>query len=307
MPIDRPDEDDASDIQPESPAAELETPLVDRDATAIESIRSTDSETDRVAYSVGYRADVAAEYAWAEAVPRFQEAWSDHVESFPDAQLSKPNVHGDGSWSADSDRKLDPEENAEVDRYCERFREIGEKVIIPGMKSVEADDTSRYLVGLEHCFKDADRLKEKVAERLQAKPGRTPAQALDMIPDAVRFTFQYEKNSYTAGVRKDIERLEARGFIQLERRGTWTSDQYKGINSRWKDAESGQCFEVQFHTQVSLEAKELTHKAYERIRSTAKDPERAELKEFQRQICRMIPVPPGATQVEDYLLEKHDG
>ena len=41
------------------------------------------------------------------------------------------------------------------------------------------------------------------------------------------------------------------------------SDQYKGINSQWIDPESGQRFEVQFHTRISFEAKQLTHDAYE--------------------------------------------
>jgi len=67
-------------------------------------------------------------------------------------------------------------------------------------------------------------------------------------------------------------------------------------------------FEVQFHTRASLEAKELTHKAYERIRSvTATEGETAELKSFQRQVNAEIPIPPGATEYEDYRPERRDG
>ena len=52
---------------------------------------------------------------------------------------------------------------------------------------------------------------------------------------------------------------------------------------------SGVRFEVQFHTQASLEAKELTHQAYERIRTiTEADPaaeqETAELGQFQSKV-----------------------
>ena len=57
------------------------------------------------------------------------------------------------------------------------------------------------------------------------------------------------------------------GFTQVERRNTWASEQYKGINTQWLEPRSGVRFEVQFHTQASLEAKELTHQAYERIRT----------------------------------------
>lgn len=71
-------------------------------------------------------------------------------------------------------------------------------------------------------------------------------------------------------------------------------------------------FEVQFHTQASLEAKELTHKAYERIRSMAEetpeaDREVAELKKFQREVNAKIPIPPGATEYEDYRPERRNG
>ena len=49
----------------------------------------------------------------------------------------------------------------------------------------------------------------------------------------------------------------------------WHADQYKGINSQWCRSETGTRFEMQFHTLESLEAKELTHEAYERIRANA--------------------------------------
>ena len=117
---------------------------------------------------------------------------------------------------------------------------------------------------------------------MRSTPSLTPRDVLTTIPDALRFTFQYGETAYAVDVQRDVERLGAHGFTQVELRNTWTSDQYKGINSRWLEPESGVIFEVQFHTQASLEAKELTHKAYERIRSTAQDPELAELKEFQR-------------------------
>jgi phage tail protein X len=106
--------------------------------------------------------------------------------------------------------------------------------------------------------------------------------------------------------------LEARGFVQVERRNTWTSDQYKGINARWREPKSGVLFEVQFHTQASHEAKELTHKAYERIRTRTEETleanrEAAELKEFQREVNVKLPIPPGVTEYEDYRLERRNG
>ncbi|MGH3209772.1 MAG: hypothetical protein ACRDNO_18645, partial [Trebonia sp.] len=206
----------------------------------------------------------------------------------------------------------DAAQNADIDRGYARIREVGERAIIPVLREVEAEDRTRKLAGFEHRFKGTDRLKEKVADEVRSTPGTTPAQALSAIPDGVRFTYQYEEMAYSAGVRKDVDRLEARGFIPLERRNTWTSDQYKGINSRWREPGSGVIFEVQFHTQASLEAKELTHNAYERIRSTAgptppTDGETAELRNFQRQVNAKIPIPPGVTDYEDYRPERRNG
>jgi hypothetical protein len=238
--------------------------------------------------------------AWARALPGLHATWEHLAEKYPARARAAPRTQPDGAWVADGNRRLNPEQNSEVDRGVTRIQEVGRQVIVPGMRAVEAEDASRCLAGLEHCFKGEDRLKEKVADQLRSTPGLTPAEGLAAVPDVLRFTYQYSETAYTASVRKDLERLEARGFSQVELRNTWPSDQYKGINSRWREPESGVIFEVQFHTQASLAAKELTHKAYERIRGTPLDQELAELKEFQRCVNSMIPIPPDAADIEDY-------
>ncbi len=303
MGIDPLDEDDVPTAGSDSAAGGADSPA------AVGWDSGADPDADRMAYNVKYREDVENEYlaAWDEAAPGFRAAVEAHERKNPRPEWSQPTGDASGFWRSEGELELKPWQNAEVNRGCERIRDVGEKVIIPAIRDIEAEDTSRQLVGFQSRFKEADRLKEKVAERLRSKPGRTPTEVLEGIPDAVRFTFQYPHGSYVDGVRKDIERLEARGFIQLERRNTWTSDQYKGINSRWCEPKSGIQFEVQFHTRISYEAKELTHRAYERIRGSAKDSERAELKEFQRRVCAMIPLPPGVTEYEDYLRKEHDG
>lgn len=298
MGIDRPDEDDA----PETPGGDKDLPA-GPDGGAGHG-HDADTEAVRAAYVMEYRATVAAEYgirddpwaahraAWDETIPALREAWAEHERQYPYPERSRPTLEPDGSWHS-GDLELAPKRNAEVDQGFERIREIGETVIIPGMRAIEADDANRSLVGFEHRFKGADRVKEKVADELRMKPDLTTAQALERVQDPVRFTFQYDESSYTAGVRKDIERLEARGFVPDGHRDTWTSEQYKGINTRWQEPESGLTFEVQFHTRISYEAKSLTHPAYERIRSGVADPELTELKAFQGRVCAMIPLPPG--------------
>lgn len=246
-----------------------------------------------------------ADPAWSAAVPGFRATWEKIKVKYGYTERGGPVAQpADGSWRGAGGRKLDAAQNREIDNACARIREVGERAIIPGVRAVEAEDPARRLAGLEHRFKGVDRLKEKIADRMRTK-GRQPAETLAQIPDVVRFTFEYSETAYSASVLKDVGRLEAKGFTQVERRNTWESDQYKGVNSRWREPESRVTFEVQFHTRASLEAKELTHKAYERIRSitdqtSEADQETSELKEFQRRVNSAIPIPPGVADIDDY-------
>lgn len=246
-----------------------------------------------------------AAHAWDQAAPELRGAWEKVKAKYGYAERSASVAQpADGSWRGEGDRKLDAAQNVEIDRGYARIREVAEHTIIPVLRAVEAEDPSRRLVGFDHRFKGLDRLKEKVADRMRTK-GRPPAETLAQIPDVVRFTFRYSESAYSAGVMKDIKRLETKGFTQVQRRNTWESDQYKGINTQWREPGSGATFEVQFHTRASHEAKELTHGAYERIRSITSqtpeaDQETSELKEFQRLANSKIPVPPGVADVRDY-------
>jgi hypothetical protein len=60
-------------------------------------------------------------------------------------------------------------------------------------------------------------------------------------------------------------------------------------------------FEVQFHTRISFEAKQLTHGAYERLRSGQADEfEEMVLEAFQHKVSAEIRIPAGATDIPDY-------
>jgi hypothetical protein len=153
--------------------------------------------------------------------------------------------------------------------------------------------------------KGEDRLKEKIADELTAKPGMTPRQALENVADPVRFTFMYSPQRYADGVLTDVERLKAEGFELIKLKNLWADEQYKGMNSQWRRPETGLRFEVQFHTPESLEAKELTHKAYERIRGSISDIERAELESFQSRVNAYLVTPEFAVEIKDFPEKKH--
>ena len=94
---------------------------------------------------------------------------------------------------------------------------------------------------------------------------------------------------------------ERKGLRAEHTKNSWEEEEYKGINSQWIEPDTGQRFEVQFHTHISFEAKQITHIAYERLRSRQPDEfEKMVLKAFQRKVSAEIPIPPGAADIPDY-------
>jgi hypothetical protein len=238
--------------------------------------------------------------AWAEALPGLRAEWEKHEREFPERSRSAASSQADGSWLGDGDRRLTPEQNTDASKACEDIRTEGKEVILPAMERVEAADPGRRLAGLEHMLKGEDRLKEKIADEMTAKPGLTISKAVDTVVDSVRFTFTYSPQRYAEGTLSDVERLKAEGFELIKLKNLWTDDHYKGINSQWRRPETGLRFEVQFHTPESLGAKELTHVAYERIRGPASPEERREMKAYQRQVNALLVTPPGTADIKDF-------
>jgi len=180
-----------------------------------------------------------------------------------------------------------------------------EPPISESLKSAEKESNRRgWLVGFEHRLKGNDRLMEKVMDSLEAQPDATPEEAVDHIPDAIRYTFCYDHDDYASGYWDTKSRLESSGYEMYYAKNAWSDLEYKGVNTRWITP-SGQRFEVQFHTRESFHAKdEVTHKAYERIRNPeAPRAEREDLRDFQRQVTSWIPVPPLAAEIPDYKKE----
>jgi hypothetical protein len=159
----------------------------------------------------------------------------------------------------------------------------------------------RRLVGFENRLKDRDRVKDKVAESLAVK-GRTVAEAMKLIPDTVRYAFQYSEADYSKHLMEDIALLKQHSFDLARLENFWRGDQYRGISSKWRDRETGRLFEVQFHTEVSYHAMVFTaERSYARLRSahTCAE-EEMELEAFQRELYARVPVPPGADEVPGY-------
>jgi hypothetical protein len=319
VPVDRPDPADDPDEplhrrrpdHPQTPDATPPLPLDQANRVAVHRANRAEVEQVYAAHQQSARGDTPRAPAsadpprssWDEALPSLRAAWEQHHDRYPEREQAAPQTHTDGSWSSGETRRLTPVQNAEASKACADIHDEGERVILPAMRQIEAADPSRSLVGVEHMLKKADRLKEKIADILLVESHLSPREALDKVSDAVRYTFTHSPDGYADGVRADIERLKADGFEEVKLKNLWSSTQYKGINTQWRRPETGLRFEVQFHTPESLQAKELTHGAYERLRRPENETtrvERDELEEFRRRVNVPLLTPSSSEEIRDF-------
>jgi hypothetical protein len=240
---------------------------------------------------------------WEEKAELSRWMWTEYKRRWPPEERPPVDRSKDtpGSWRGDGDRVLKPADNQRIEAQCDRIADLEREKITPAMRAIESQDPSRHLVGLKDCVKGRDRIKEKVCGMIQ-ESGFSAEQAVSRVPDAIRYTFLYDEARYTRGIRADIARMEQQGFKLDKLKNSWSDDQYKGINSQWIEPDTGQRFEVQFHTRISFEAKQITHGAYQRLRAGQK-PDKFEqmvLEAFQTKVTSEVPIPPGAVDIPDY-------
>jgi len=226
----------------------------------------------------------------------------------------KPQLTGDGGWKWKG-LELPPEANRIADEEIAARRKAegrdadgnyGEGGLTPAMRRIEAELEHGFLVPDTEKFalKSPDRFKEKLAKMISLESDIAPGIHAAKIHDGIRYTLLFEGRFYSDGVREAESRIADEGCTLVERKPNWSGDEYKGINSQWRDTASGQLFEVQFHTSESWNAKQQTHDAYEKIECPiTPSEERARLRAYQRQIAASVPVPPGALDFTSYKVE----
>ena len=173
----------------------------------------------------------------------------------------RKDLASDVAWDHKG-RHLTPEQSRAADRGLAYLRDkegrdsegnYGEHGLTPDMRRVEAQldygdlvaDTERF------ALKDPDRFKEKLADRIALQPDESAANLASRIHDGIRYTFEYEYEHYTEGVYNTEACIEQHGYELTIRKPSWDGEEYKGINSQWRDPNSGVLFEIQFpHMQV---------------------------------------------------------
>jgi hypothetical protein len=239
---------------------------------------------------------------WGETAKESRWIWGEYQRKWPPEERPPVDKSADppGSWRGDRGRFLDNPVNSRVETVCDRVVEREQEKFSPALRATESQDPDRHLIGFEHRLKGRDRIKEKVYDKME-ELDFSPEEAVSSVSDTIRYTFQYSEARYTQGVWADMGRLKDQGFELDKLKNSWSGEQYKGINSQWIEPDTGQRFEVQFHTCISFEAKQLTHGAYERLRTRQADKfEQMVLEAFQKKVTAEVPVPPGADSIPDH-------
>ena len=239
----------------------------------------------------------------------------DDFAAEPDAPAEEQAfVRPDGSWSW-KDCHLTPEESRAADlglaeRHDAEGRDAdgnyGDRGLTPAMRRVEAQlDCGALVEGTErYALKEPDRFKEKLFELIRDEPDKSVEQHVDEIHDGIRYTFVSDGDDYVRTVNQATDILKASGFELGVRKNEWSNDEYKGVNTRWRDHESGCRFEIQFHTHESWQVKQATHNAYSQIHDTrTPTDERERLRAYQREISSSLVLPAEWESITNYRKE----
>lgn len=204
------------------------------------------------------------------------------------AERTPPPV-AEGGWTWKG-LVLGPQADAVADDALASRRAV-EPAITRRMADIKAT-LGGVLVGLKYRLKGEDRFKEKLAKMIPGSPHRSVRELATRIHDGIRYTIVFHSGQYAASVAETFRRLEESGYKKVVVKNSWGTDEYKGVNTRWRDPASGNLFELQFHTAASWRAKQQTHEMYEKAadpRTSVADIERLEKK--MGDIMREVPRP----------------
>jgi hypothetical protein len=242
-------------------------------------------------------------------LPLPDEANSPADPDLPAEDQARTSPDGFWYWKG---YKLSPEQSLTADKAIAKCLDAegrdmngdyGTRGLTPAMRRIEAQLNHGHLVEDTEKFalKDPDRFKEKLARLTERHPGADLKELVNSISDGIRYTLICDFDYYSAGVADGHTKLKLAGYELIETRPSWGSDQYKGVNSQWREPSSNVRFEVQFHTEESWYAKQKTHLAYEKIQDPSTSIEEVErLREYDRQVTAEVPIPPGALQIKPY-------
>jgi ppGpp synthetase/RelA/SpoT-type nucleotidyltranferase len=151
-------------------------------------------------------------------------------------------------------------------------------------------DAGGVLKRFDSRVKSEDSLYRKVQD-IMVDDETDADDAIAEVPDALRYTAVVDENDYWATGSEIGAALERAGYKQVWKSRGWRRFGYKGRNDTFISPD-GLRFEVQIHTQASLDAAERAHVLYEeQRRPTTPEHVKAQLDEEQNGIFASVPAP----------------
>src|SRR5690348_15874705 len=147
----------------------------------------------------------AAADTWNEKVTESRWIWAEYQRKWPPEERRPVDTSNDppGSWRGDGDRFLKVADNSRVEAACDQIADREREKITPALSAIESQDPDGHLIGFDNRLKGRDRLKEKAYDTFKERD-RSIEEAVSLIPDGIRYTFQYRESQYTRGVWADI-------------------------------------------------------------------------------------------------------
>ncbi|HYS33752.1 MAG TPA: hypothetical protein VEM58_15965 [Streptosporangiaceae bacterium] len=236
---------------------------------------------------------------------------ADHGPGFG-AGPAGPRLAADGSWTWGPASLTRDQVRVAEDAY-DRFRAAEGRNLFGGydggngltttMRRVEeqlargrlAPDTE------ERALLEPDVFRARLADMLRRHPDRTPEQLGRRVPGALSYVFILEPEHYADGIRVIQEALETQGLQLQARKNSWSSAVNRCVFTIWHDPLNDLPFQVQFHTEASLEAQHLARSSATLINDPRIAPaEAARLHSELTSAWAALPVPPGNTEIADY-------
>jgi hypothetical protein len=251
---------------------------------------------------------------WSELEPGADTLTHATIEPNPGRAADEPRTGPDGSWEWNG-RYLTPDESRIADEALGRcriaegrnvFGGYGHSGLTPAMRRIEAQlEHGQLLPETENsALKPADSFKQKLADLIMRHPDKSAEELALEVHDGIRYAFIFDAEHYADGTLQAHSRFKGNGFDLEVRRNCWQNQEYKGINSRWRDPAHDLVFEVQFHTAASWEVSQRAHGLYEAITDPATPPEeRARLRSIYAEMSAAVPVPRGCATIPAYRKE----
>lgn len=166
------------------------------------------------------------------------------------------------------------------------------------LRSLETNEIR--LAGFDFRIKSQSSLARKIRTDAVLE-GVSEEHAAQGINDVLRYTYVSPDKSFVEEFVRIRKLIEAEGYNLVEVRNTLKlrKNGYRGVNTK-VEAPDGYIFELQFHTQASLDVKEnLNHPLYEKARlAETSAAEREKLTRKMVENSTKIPTPPGIDKVE---------